>query len=341
MRKLLFLLFASFNVAAQFPSNDGTWELKKEDQFNSLISNDWFAEYPWGRYNGYSSEYNDPANLIYSNSWLKITSNKFTPPWYDPITNRTYDYSGGCTWSKFKYKYGYFEASIKTPIGRGYWPAYWVWDGNNCGDNDLHYDEIDIHERGGDLSETSSKTSESHHWFVECVIGSNGQDSMVRTANTNVYTGINNCALAHKYSLIWQQGRMAYYIDDQTVHSMNDQINTPSHSQALILNFAIDPWTPPNNSTLFPNHFEIDYIKIYQLKTDCAKVESICTFNKSQYALNVKKEITFGGTSCSTNINTSDGVSFWAKDFIILDKNTTLTSNGSGYLCFNTYNCSN
>lgn len=329
MRKLLFLILASFKVAAQFPSNDGTWELKKEDQFNSLISNDWFAEYPWGRYNGYSPEYNDPANLIYSNSWLKIRSNKFTPPWYDPITNRTYNYSGGCTWSKFKYKYGYFEASIKTPIGRGYWPAYWVWDADPDPCN--YYNEIDIHERGGDISETSTTTSQSHHW----------RDACVRQHNTNVYTDINNCALAHKYSLIWQQGRMIYYIDEQTVHSMNDQNNTPSHSQALILNFAIDPWTPPNNSTLFPNHFEIDYIKIYQLKTDCAKVESICTFNKSQYALNVKKEITFGGTSCSTNINTSDGVSFWAKDFIILDKNTTLNSNGSGYLCFNTYNCSN
>ncbi len=147
--------------------------------------------------------------------------------------------------------------------------------------------------------------------------------------------------MRHAGRALRQQGRMSYYIDDMAVHSMNDQNNTPSHAMSLILNFAIDPWTPPNNSTIFPNYFEIDYIKIYQLKTDCSKVESLCTFVKSQYALNVKKAITFGGTGCNTTINTSDGVAFWAKDFILLDKNTTISNNGSGYISFNTFNCSN
>lgn len=313
---------------AQFPSNDATWELKKEDQFNNYISSDWHLTYPWGNTNN-GAEFNDPLNLMFSNGWLKIKSDKFIPPWTDPVTLRTFNYNGGCLWSKFKYKYGYFEASIKTPVGKGYWPAFWLWDAT--ADPCAYYDEIDIHERGGDVSETNYTTTQSHHWRVSCQ----------RLHNTNIYSGINNCINPHTYSLFWQPGRMTYLIDNSVVHAMNDQVNTPSNPQAIILNFAIDPWTSPNNLTVFPNNFEIDYIKIYQLKTDCTKAEVICNFSKPLYDLKVKKDINIGGLSCITTINTSDAIAFWAKDYIILDKNTSIVNNGSGYVSFNTYNCSN
>ncbi len=329
---IILLQFIFMIVYAQFPSNDGTWELKKEDQFNSYVSADWRNTYPWGNFNN-GAEYNDPANLIYSNGWLKIKSDRKNPPVTDPTTGKVYYYQGGVIQSKFTYKYGYFESSIKTPIGKGYWPAYWLWRATHC----QWYDEIDIHERGGDISVTSNETSESNHWFLYC----DSNDKDITTFVKNVDNTINNCANAHTYSLLWQPNRMTYYIDNSTVHIKQEPVNSPSHDLELIFNFAIDPWTLPNQNTTFPAYFEIDYIKVWQLKTACSTSESICTFTKASYDQKVKKDITFGGTSCNTSMNTSDAVAFWAKDHIILDKNCTINANGSGYICFNTYNCSN
>ena len=316
---------------AQFPSNDGTWELKKEDQFNSYVSADWHNMYPWGNNNN-GAEYNDPANLSYAGGWLKIKSDRKNPPIFNTEDSLWYHYQGGAIQSKFTYKYGYFESSIKTPIGKGYWPAYWLWRATHC----QWYDEIDIHERGGDISVTSNETSQSNHWFVQCV-----NDIDTTTFVKNVDSTINNCANAHTYSLLWQPNRLTYYIDGITIHAKAEYAHPITHDLELIFNFAIDPWTPPNQNTTFPAYFEIDYIKVWQLKTACSTSESICTFTKASYDQKVKKDITIGGTSCNTSMNTSDAVAFWAKDHIILDKNCTINANGSGYICFNTYNCSN
>lgn len=214
----------------------------------------------------------------------------------------------------------------------GYWPAYWLWGAQHC----TYYNEIDIHERGGDFSVFSDRTTQSHHWWVQCV-----NDINVTNYNRNDYFGINNCENEHTYSVMWQPGRMAYFIDNSTVHTMKDNLNTPSNSMHVIFNFAIDPWNSPNQNTPFPAYYEVDYLRVYQLKTACTTSEAICTFTKSNYNFKVKKDITIGGTSCNTTLNTSDGVTFWAKDYIVLDKNSVVNNNGSGYICFNTFNCSN
>jgi hypothetical protein len=105
----------------------------------------------------------------------------------------------------------------------------------------------------------------------------------------------------------------------------------------IIFDISIDarvgygPGTSGN--TIFPNYFQIDYLKIWQQKTSCDTVESFCAsaFNHSTYTYAVKKSISIGGSGCTTStINTSDNVSLWATDYILIDQGTVINPNGSG-----------
>lgn len=322
------MCFTYCQLNAQIPANDSTWEIKKLDNFDSLITSNWHNKYPWVGNDGCANnglEYNHPNNVTFQNGYLRITAEKLSQPLFCNTTNKYYNYRSGVVWSKFTHKYGYFEISAKLPVGyKGYWPAFWLWAADGC----VFYNEIDIMELMGCDSESGVVFDNVYHWLDNtCGRGYQAQKLLNLPSLSN----------EHKYAVEWAPKRMTFYFDDIPVKTFYDSIYTPSHLMPSIINFAIGPpqdqWNncEPNLNSVFPRYYDVNYLKIYQLKTSCSQSDTICSFNPVTYNYRLKKSISIGGASCTSNINTSSNVALRATDYVLLSEGTTITANGSGY----------
>lgn len=355
--KYILLFIALFFLVkendAQIYLNDPNWSQVKHDDFNSLNTTDWFGDYCGGPVNN-GDEYNSTSNLLFNHTtgYLSIKCEKLTSPInYPSGSNSYYPYQSGAIWSKFNFKYGYWEIRARYPAGhKGYWPAFYLYGAgpNSCitPGIDGYINEIDIMENGGQDSQSTDKMGINYWWrylYPSCI--ADNYAGTLLMSSTQTVPG--NITTDHKYGMFWEPGKMTWYYDDVAIKTVTDPTYTPDHAIATVINFAIDRYYQPNPSTVFPAYFEIDYLNIYQLNSsggipkDCSIVENICSFNAVTYSYQVKKSISIGGSGCTSGINTTDNVSLWATDYVLLNEGTTITSGGSGSFTANTTNCPN
>ena len=111
------------------------------------------------------------------------------------------------------WRYGYFEARIKLPKGRGTWPAFWMmpvnvdWATNpwpRCG-------EIDIMEEvgysPGNVSSSIHCDAYNHHEYTQKT-----HSMYVATAEEEY----------HIYGLEWTSEKMSFYVDGQKVFKIHE-----------------------------------------------------------------------------------------------------------------------
>lgn len=273
----------------------------------------------------------DTSNAYIFNGNLCLKAEYSSTTWSctqgQPAITTNHNYRCGVVQSKFQYKYGYFEISAKLPQGKGYWPAFWLWGGAYC---DYHT-EIDIMERFG---VTDYRFSSHYHWttFNNC--------NETRISYGEETAGLPDLSVYRKYAVEWSPGRMIFYFENEPIKTFHVASNPHNRLMGVLLNIAIHAGNQPDVNTVFPAYYDIDYLKIYQLKTACSTVESICTFNPSTYNYALKKSISIaGGGACISNINTSSNVALRATDYILLDEGTTITANGSGYFLADVIPC--
>lgn len=346
MKKKIIFLIACFSMYWQFTNaqsafNDQTWETSPpimfEEEFNSALDlNKWYNQYSWGENNG-GLEYNSPTNLLISNGMLQIRCRN--------ITTNGYPFSSGAIFSKNKYKYGYFEIKAKLPKGQGFFPAFWLFDAS-CWPGAEYYNEIDIFEMYGNYSASTTNIHASHHWL-------NNNISLIcslrREVKTDEYS--NNADLStnfNKYAIEWMPNYIIFLFNDVPYQINYSPSTIPHNAMSIIANFAIHDDTgnggkgilnpiqsiyEPSSSTNFPAYFGIQHIKAFNFKKDYSNDHLICSFNKSSYVPKVYKTITIGG-ECLNTINTSDNITFRAKDEIIISNNTTIPASGSGHVTF-------
>ena len=231
----------------------------------SLFLSDWEPRYPWGANQGgqivanIAAETNVPSALSTSNSQLHLTANATTTQapvieWLpdnaileDGKPNlRWFSYTSGAVSTKVAYTYGLFEISCRQPLGKGFWPAFWLYGQNRWPP------EIDVLEGDGARPTYSS--------------------------NNNVVTPTSGCFMYyywntgqdftqgfHKYSVLWLPDRLIFYLDGNELRTIHDDI--PDEPMHVILNLAIAGGAGgPTNATVFPSSFDIDYIRFYSLK---------------------------------------------------------------------------
>jgi beta-glucanase (GH16 family) len=256
--------FTVKNAAPESKRTDRRGELVFSEDFNgsSLNTNVWDTCYPWGNgggrsglsgrgncYNASTGEeqlYVDDAISV-SDGTLKLTAKR------ERVTanGKTFDYTSGMIASHprrgggFMTQYGYIEARIKVPSGKGFWPAFWTlpWPV-------AHPPEIDITEVLGD----SITTHRMHYHYDD-----NGRE---RSVGKN-YTGPDLSANFHTYAVDWQPGLIVWYFDGQEVFRTTQSVT--AEPMYLLLNLAVDGWAgPPNSSTPWPGVMEVDYVRVYR-----------------------------------------------------------------------------
>ena len=308
MKKILFILiFLSWKgcLYSQVPpSLDNKWVINssKSDEFNStsLNTSKWdrlcncpnLGMYAWG-----GGHFWDEANVVLDGNNVNFIVKDAVGDKYS---------SGGIRSKGSNYSYGYFEISAKlpgyfngnTPIGRGFWPAFWTYYQELSGSCILVHDEIDILEPSG-VQYADGKTNVVgwHDQIGNCLTDKIGAATYTHTSP--LFTSY------HKYAMEWLPDRLIFYFDDKPFFQRFNNNSFPSHTQFVVIDQQVDAsvGVPYLNDAFLPDTMSVDYFRYYELNTStCAQNISITTQSQFDNFNGFYNNIIIGTTSSSLSM---------------------------------------
>ncbi len=228
-----------------------------------------------------------------------------------------------------KLSYGYFEIRCKLPTHSGAFPAFWL-HSSSKDPADSYYEEIDIFE---------------YSWWITSLSGENPDPPGIgstRCFTTGIYHNLTgqtanhtNESFARNYPMVpltsndlndwhtfgceWMPDHVYWFFDGQLVNSFYDPMHIPRHKMFLKANYAIDSyaWNKANDEPIWSGSDEmvIDYIKVYQLKLDCNKSETItCQSDLDNFDYKLKKNISITSSASETTVSSNDTVVYRVTD---------------------------
>lgn len=276
MRLLFSLLgFLFLGIYSTPAKKTGDYQLVWSDEFNKDGAPDpanWTYELGFVRNNEF--QYYQKENVFCKNGMLVIEARKETKenPGYVAGSNDwrrkrpVIEYSSGCIISRKlqSWQYGRFEMRGRIDISNGLWPAWWTlgnekrWPGNG---------EIDIMEfyRGKLLANIACLGSDKKaEWFSN-------------RFSTDSMGGKKWADQFHVWRMDWDENEIALFVDNQLLNKVpmdklenkdGSGFNPFKQPHYMLLNLAIggDNGGDPSN-TVFPNRFEVDYVRVYQKKS--------------------------------------------------------------------------
>lgn len=189
-------------------------------------------------------------NVVLKGGQLSLIANNEPVIGTDPVGE--FDYSEGFISShdKFFQKYGYWEICAKFPAGKGLWPAFWLVPQDRSWPP-----EIDVAEWFGSIEGMHSGLATGNwpdvRWDSHWSYGD---------APTTGW---------HTYSVLWEPDRLVFFTDGSPIYEVTGEV-VPDKEMYVILNSGT--WAPahrggpPDETTVFPNAFEVDYVRVYQGK---------------------------------------------------------------------------
>lgn len=147
---------------------------------------------------------------------------------------------------RFAQAFGRFEARMKLPRTQGIWPAFWM-----LPEDGRWPPEIDIMEV---LGHQPTKTYMSNHWGK----WPNNKHE------TSSFEGPDFSAGFHTYACEWFPDRIDFYVDGVKHATHKDGV--PQDPFYIIFNTAVGGDWPgfPDDTTVFPQAFEIDWVRVYE-----------------------------------------------------------------------------
>jgi beta-glucanase (GH16 family) len=153
------------------------------------------------------------------------------------------------TYSSFTQLYGYFEIRAKFPVGKGYWPAFWLIPKGML----PKPPEIDVVEVLGDKLTSLFVTS---HWNE----GSKAKATSFNITVPDVSTSF------HRYGALWTDAYIAWYFDGNRIAytTTPPDLHSPMY---MLLNLAVGGKWPglPDSATKFPSDMLVGYIRVYSV----------------------------------------------------------------------------
>jgi len=228
----------------------GLWNLYWSDEFNgpTIDSTKWTHDIGMFYNNELEFYTNSPDNSYISEGSLIIKA-----------LNQSGNYTSARlnTQGKFSTQYGKFEMRAKLPYGQGMWPAFWLLGNQGpwpaCG-------EIDIMEF---IGKTPAQVYSSLH------------ATNFNTENNYTYSGGFSNDF-HNYTLYWENDLIQFAFDgnlftnktrkDAQIISGNWPFDATGYGAYIILNLAVGGDWPgnPDSTTIFPQYYTIDYVRVYK-----------------------------------------------------------------------------
>ena len=242
------------------------WKLSWSDEFNGTNGS---APNPtkWAFEIGGSGHGNNeletytsrPANVQQRGGNLVITARKEDFTGKDGIA-RHYTSARIRTRGLFSQAYGRFEASIKLPLGKGIWPAFWLLGDDSGSVGWPKCGEIDIMEN---IGEPSTIYSTLHG------PGYSGAHGI--SAKFALPSGEAVDTAFHRYAVEWAPKDIKFFFDDKLI-TERTPADLPAgtawvydHPFFIILNVAVGGNWPgnPDATTSFPQKMLVNYVRVY------------------------------------------------------------------------------
>jgi beta-glucanase (GH16 family) len=232
------------------------WKLVLQDEFGGDRLDDrvWNAE-DLASSRNHELQYYTPDLITVADGHLRLSSERVSRGG-QPFSSAAVD-----SYGKFSLTYGRVEVRAKLPaMGQGMWPAVWLLGtgcnptGSPCAWPTAGSNEIDIMEA---VSSPTRTFTNLHHGTT---VGTSLSTGAVE------HTGVDVTARFHTFALEWEPGGIVRWyrdgdlLDQRTVPGSFDQ------PMSLILNTAVGGDWPgaPADDTPFPQHFDIDFVRVYQ-----------------------------------------------------------------------------
>lgn len=243
------------------------WELVWSDEFNGAANtspdnakwnfNVGTGVNGWG--NGEYQFYTNRTNNVRldGNGVLEITARQ------EGFSGSNYTSGRITTQGKFAYKYGRFEAKIKTPTGPGIWPAFWMMGENITTVSWPQCGEIDILEQKGQESHITYATIHGPNYS-----GGNSIGKSYALAKGRFNLDY------HIYAVEWTENQIDFFVNDFLFHRITkDQVEAKgqwvfNQPFFLLLNVAVGGNYVgfPTSGTPFPQTMYVDYVRVYKQK---------------------------------------------------------------------------
>lgn len=366
-------MLKSLHSYAQLPSQDSSYALVFSDNFNdtTLNTNNWQTNAPYGNIpykltcdslqdSLWFLEYYTPGNnLTFTGNSVKLQvkredyttsyihhydttancSSISCPSWacyndtcfYPVDSSATFKYTSARLWSKKKFKYGYFEIQVKLPdqptspsTYKGISTNFWLYNA----DNTVAWSELDVYE----IKCNGNILTNNVHF----------QKSGSTTPYTNYFDNVPSLSFNNQYktfALNWTPDKMEFYMDGVLLRT-----NTQKCDSLISMPIYIDMNIDQNQfcervdtvNTVLPYNVEVDYIKVYQLKTDCNTAKTYCN-NIATHDYKTYQSITLDGGTCTDVLNNKPNESFTASDYILFNQGFEAGSNVTAK--FDVINC--
>jgi beta-glucanase (GH16 family) len=267
------------------------WTLVFEDRFEGtrLDTAKWRAVYGVPRDLDFRDQkaWHLPENIDVSDGKLNIIARRQAMDSMPVVTSwepfkmkhEDFEYTTGEVWSTQKFHYGRFEARVKIPKGKGFWPAFWTFGGNP-------WNEIDIFEFWNEYDFRGNvdpgKLSRVHHmnlWF------DNNNDGLGTPCSAS-YAGPDFSEDFHVFTMIWSPEHVSWYVDGELKRVVYQHypfrgarprclytewdgeffLNAfPQDPMSIVMNLAIQSdRNAPDETTPFPARMEVDWVRYYK-----------------------------------------------------------------------------
>jgi len=177
---------------------------------------------------------------------LTLSANRADPIRVQPFVHGM-AYTSGCITSELTFwrTYGYYEMRARLPLGKGFFPAFWLLPKRVAWPP-----EIDVFEASG------ARPGDVHVGVIPPE--GKGGDAWIR-GSIGIADGF------HAYGLAWSRESVAWFLDGCEIWRQQNAIHEDMY---VLANLAIGNRDPnfipdPDASTPFPGRFEIDYIRVY------------------------------------------------------------------------------
>lgn len=239
----------SLEVRRLFAAPSANWKLVWSDEFNGnhLDSSKWNIGLPWTGTDGTNLNqgsgtinYISPQDVSVSGGMLHLMTRQQTVTGPD---GTQFNYTGGFINSdnKFQMFSGYVEIRAQIPTDPGIWPAFWMLSANGWPPED-------------DVAEFITGQGLLHQGLA---YGARGD---VHWDDTDIYNPLPTGF--HTYGMEWGAGYQIFTMDGMITHVSRGS-DVPTEPMFLLLNSSISGQFPPTAATMFPNSFDVDYVRVY------------------------------------------------------------------------------
>jgi len=257
------------------PPVDGDWVQTLNEDFNgtSLDATLWTRRQPYdipihNQLQRYLEE-----NVIVENGIVSIKCEKKEGHQYNDPKLGSREYTTGVltSYGKWTQAYGYIEARVKTPLAKGLWACFWTMPDRGVGSNEkvrtsTHNGamEVDIQEQLTNWG--PGRYNLGMHW------DGYKEDHKYSTSNKNYYGPTSDGW--HTFGLLWEPGKYTFYCDGiKKAEWANERVGSVPSFIILDVNMRGASTREEIEIAKFPDYYQIDYVKAWQLKSRLASPE--------------------------------------------------------------------